>query len=82
VRERTREAALQAVRRLDPQLREAAVHQLSVPGQTGGAKRPIPLEEQIFPSELGLTIVYIPGPSNALLMRILNHGGPSWQPSG
>jgi hypothetical protein len=81
VRERTREAALQAVRRLDPQLREAAVHQLSLPGQTGGAERPIPLEEQIFPSELGLTIVYIPGPSNGLLMRILNHGGPSWQPS-
>jgi hypothetical protein len=82
VRERTREAALQAVRRLDPQLREAAVHQLSLPGQAGRAERPIPLEEQIFPSELGLTIVYIPGPSNALLMRILNHTGPSWQPSG
>src|SRR5262249_42484071 len=58
VRERTREAALQVVRRLDPQLREAAVHQLSLPGQAGGAERPIPLEEQIFPSELGLTIVY------------------------
>jgi RNA polymerase sigma-70 factor (ECF subfamily) len=81
VRERTREAALQAVRRLDPQLREAAVHQLSLPGQAE-SERPIPLEEQIFPSELGLTIVYIPGPSNALLMRILNHTGPSWQPSG
>jgi hypothetical protein len=44
VREQTREAALQAARRLDPQVAEA----------------------QIAPTELALTILYLPGPNSRL----------------
>jgi RNA polymerase sigma factor (sigma-70 family) len=79
VRERTREAALQAVRRLDPQVRDAAVHARQLPGRAQEAERPIPLEAQIFPSELSLTVVYIPGASNALPIRTQYNDSPSWQ---
>jgi RNA polymerase sigma-70 factor, ECF subfamily len=79
VRERTREAALQALRRLDPQLREAAVHSRPLPGAAADSERPIPLEAQIFPTELSLTVVYVPGAANALPIRTQYNGSPSWQ---
>ena len=71
IRERTREAALQALRRLDPHLREAAFQtvreSLDPQGQTA---RTAPLEAQIFPTELRLTFIYIPSASNARRIRI------------
>jgi hypothetical protein len=60
VREKTREAALQALRRLDPRIREAAwqaVRRLDRPSQ-----QPPPNEEaQIVPTRLELVTLYIPG---------------------
>ena len=41
----------------------------------------IPLEAQVFPTELGLTFVYIPGLSNARPIRILHGDINNWQPS-
>jgi hypothetical protein len=81
VRERTRELALQALRRVDPQIREAAVHTWALPDQPDAARRPPPLEAQIFPTELSLTFVYIPGRSNGLPLYTVYNGSPSWQPS-
>ena len=71
IRERTREAALQALRRLDPHIREAAFQTvreyLNPQGQTA---RAAPLEAQIFPTELRLSFIYIPSASNARRIRI------------
>ena len=85
LRERTREAALAAVRRLDPRLREAALYSvrewfsMHQPPSEGEGR--IPLEAQVFPTELGLTFVYIPGLSNARPIRILHGDINNWQPS-
>jgi RNA polymerase sigma-70 factor, ECF subfamily len=78
VRERTREAALQALRRLDPEIREVALHSRSGLGPQSEAAQAIPLETQIFPTELGLTITYFPGTSNARLVRVLHDGINTW----
>jgi RNA polymerase sigma-70 factor, ECF subfamily len=71
IRERTREAALQALRRLDPLIREAAFQtvreSLNRQDQTARAAS---LEAQIFPTELRLTFIYIPSASNARRIRI------------
>jgi hypothetical protein len=78
IRERTREAALQAVRQLDPKIRDAAVQVRSGLGPEGAAAPVIPLEAQIFPTQLGLTIIYFPGTSNARSVRVLHHGINTW----
>jgi hypothetical protein len=68
VRERTREAALQALRRVDPEIRQAVL-------QAAGRVDPRlvaapPTEEaQIVPSRMDLAIIYIPGASNRRAMR-------------
>jgi RNA polymerase sigma-70 factor (ECF subfamily) len=69
VRERTREAALQAARRLFPPVTDAMVAAYSryEPDQT--AAKLIPQPEQIAPTELDLVIVYIPGNTNAHPVR-------------
>jgi hypothetical protein len=77
VRERTREAALQAVLRLDPRVRQAAIHTPIAP--SSGADPGVPIEAQIFPSELSLTFVYIPGASNARRVRISHDGMTNYQ---
>jgi RNA polymerase sigma-70 factor (ECF subfamily) len=64
VRERTPEAALQALRRLDPQIRAAV--QATVQGWVDRGVIPpttaLPSEEaQIVPTRLDLTTIYIPG---------------------
>jgi hypothetical protein len=64
VRERTREAALQALRRIDPQIRAAV--QAAALAVDRGAAVPLnialpPEEAQIVPSRLDLTTIYIPG---------------------
>ena len=38
----------------------------------------IPLEAQIFPTQLGLTIIYFQGTSNARSVRVLHHGINGW----
>jgi hypothetical protein len=63
VRERTREATLQALRALDPQIREA-VWETARRADPGNAAN-LPAEEaQIVPTKLELTTLYIPGTAN------------------
>jgi RNA polymerase sigma-70 factor (ECF subfamily) len=79
LRGRTREAVMEAVLRLDPQIRERAVHVLRVrrPSQESG---PLPLEAQIFPTELSLNIIYLPAASNRLPLHIVgSRGWDTWQ---
>jgi RNA polymerase sigma-70 factor (ECF subfamily) len=78
IRERTREAALQALRQLDPKIRDAAVHVRGGRSPDGAAAPVIPLEAQIFPTQLGLTIIYFQGTSNARSVRVLHHGINGW----
>jgi hypothetical protein len=64
VRERTREAALQALGRIDPQIR-AAVRAAAL-AEAGRAAVPSPItlppeEEQIVAAQLNLVTIYIPG---------------------
>jgi RNA polymerase sigma-70 factor (ECF subfamily) len=61
--ERTRAAALAVVRRVDPHLREALAREWTRQDPRAAAVPPAD-EAQIYPTELSLTIVYIPGRSN------------------
>ena len=63
VRERSREAALQALRRVDPQIREAVLQAAS---QAEIASGTVTLgdDAQIAPTELDLQIAYIPDPAS------------------
>jgi hypothetical protein len=80
VRERTPEAALQAVRRLDPGLREALLQAMCRADPRVAAAPPSD-EAQIFPSRLGLKIIYVPGATNAREIVVIwsegnaRHGG-------
>jgi RNA polymerase sigma-70 factor, ECF subfamily len=80
VRERTREAASQAVRRLDPQLREALL-QAMCRADPRLAAAPHSEEAQVFPSRLELKIIYVPGATNAREIVVIwsqanaRHGG-------
>jgi Putative zinc-finger len=60
VRERTREAVLQALRRGDPQIREA-VWKAVLRAVPGNEPSPPSEEAQIAPSKLELTTLYVPG---------------------
>jgi Putative zinc-finger len=60
VRERTREAALQALRRVEPQIREA-VWQAVLRADPGNEPTPPGEEAQIVPTNLELTTLYVPG---------------------
>jgi hypothetical protein len=81
VRERTREAALQALRRLDPQIREAVratlqglVDRGALPSTTAFP----PEEEQIVPTRLDLVTIYIPGTAkNRVIFWRRSHQGVS-----
>jgi hypothetical protein len=71
VRERTREAALQALRRIDPQIRAAV--QATALADAGRAVGPatvtLPSEErQIVPTQLNLTTILIPGNARSRLI--------------
>jgi hypothetical protein len=78
VRSRSREAALQAVRQIDPKIREAVLHTRSGFRLPDEPAPPIPLEAQIFPSDMGLTFIYFTGTSNARLLRVLHGGNNQW----
>jgi hypothetical protein len=60
----TREAVMQAALRLDPKIREAAVHSFRSQRPTPEPEPPVPLEAQIFPTRLSLTFIYFPAASN------------------
>jgi hypothetical protein len=82
VREPTRKAALEAVRHIDPHIRAATVlswHDAILPQEERG--EPVPLEEQIFPTQLGLTFVYVPSSANARCIGILSRDQSNWQVS-
>jgi hypothetical protein len=63
VRERTREAALQALRRVDPKVREALWQERRRRDPRLGAAPPDD-EAEIFPTKLSMVILYLPGTSN------------------
>jgi RNA polymerase sigma-70 factor, ECF subfamily len=80
VRERTRDAAIQAVRRVDPQLRNALL-QAMCRADPRVAAAPPSEEAQVFPSRLDLKIIYVPGATNAREIVVIwsqanaRHGG-------
>jgi hypothetical protein len=80
LRGRTREAVMQAVRGLDPTIRERAVQALRGRQAPGEPTPPVPLEAQVFPTELSLTVIYLPSTSNRLPVHIVgSRGWDTWQ---
>jgi RNA polymerase sigma factor (sigma-70 family) len=75
LRGRTREAVAQAVLRLDPQLRERAVHAMRLRRSAAEPELPVPLEAQIFPTDLSLNVIYLPAASNRLPLHIVGSRG-------
>ena len=81
LRDRTREAVMQAVMRLDPRVRERAVHTFRTSRPTPEPDPPS-LEEQVFPTKLWLTFIYFPAASNAFCVRIVCPGADTLQLMG
>jgi RNA polymerase sigma-70 factor, ECF subfamily len=79
LRGRTREAVLEAIRRLDPKIRELAVKTDRFQSSQPDPELPMPLEAQIFPTELSLTFVYFPSGSNTRLIHIVRPNSNYWQ---
>jgi RNA polymerase sigma-70 factor (ECF subfamily) len=79
LRGNTREAVVEAMRRLDPKIRELAVNTDRFKGAQPDPELPLPPEAQIFPTELSLTFVYFPSGSNARLIHIVRPNGNYWQ---
>jgi Putative zinc-finger len=75
VRERTREAALQAVQRVDPKIREALLEWKRRADPRLEASPRVVEEEEIYPTQLDLTFAYIPGFSNARMIRVTTFDG-------
>jgi RNA polymerase sigma-70 factor (ECF subfamily) len=71
VRERTREAALAAARRAFPQVSEAMLQAARKRDAQIDASRMIPQPEQIYPTELDLVIVYVPGTATDRPIRVV-----------
>jgi hypothetical protein len=71
VQERTREAAVQALRRIDPQIRETLL-QWARRGDPRVDAAPPDDPAQIFPTRLNLTFVYIPGDTNARGIHVID----------
>src|SRR5262249_14177553 len=65
VRERTREATLQAVRRVDPELRKALLAAACRADPRLPAEPHVVEEDQIVPTRLALAFVSIAGSTNA-----------------
>jgi hypothetical protein len=76
VRERTREAALQALRGLDAQIREA-VWKAVRRADPGNEPNPPTEEAQIVPTKLELRTLYIPGATNKFPVQFQSTG--RWQ---
>jgi hypothetical protein len=72
VRARTKAAVLEAVRQLDPQLRQTLLDGMRRLDPRLPAAPTVVEEEQVFPSQLDLTFVYIPGTTSPRPIRIQN----------
>jgi hypothetical protein len=79
LRGRSREAVLESLRRLDPKIREAAVNSDRFQRPQPDPEPPLPLEAQVFPTELSLTFVYFPSATNSRLVHIVRSHGNFWQ---
>jgi hypothetical protein len=64
IRERTREAALEAARRLDPELRQALLQYMRLITPQIDEAQMVPQDAQIVPTRLGLAFAYIAGTSS------------------
>jgi hypothetical protein len=65
IQERTREATLQAVQRVDPSLRDALLSAMRRADPRLSVSPTVVEEGQIFPTRLELCLVYMPGATNA-----------------
>jgi hypothetical protein len=81
VRGRTREAVVEALRHLDPAIRDAAAHRHPMRAQELASEPPppVPLEEQVFPTNLSLVFIYVPSGSNDAPIHIVGRYSQSWQ---
>jgi hypothetical protein len=80
VRERTREAALAAARRIAPQLSQELVDAMRQFDPRHEAVPMVPDESQIVPTKRDLTVIYIPGATNK---RPIQYISPStWVTNG
>jgi hypothetical protein len=70
IRERSRAAALQAVRRIDLRLREALLRAMRRVDPRLDAAPHVVEEDQIFPTKLDLTFIYFPGTRNGRAIRV------------
>ena len=77
IRERTPEAALAAARRAFPPITPALLAAFRQSDPTLDAEQILPQPGQIFPTELDLVVVYIPGTATARGFRWFRRGeGP------
>jgi hypothetical protein len=70
VQERTREAALQAVQRVDPALRQALLDEVRRADPRLEPSPTVVEEGQIYPTRLDLCFVYMPGATNARKIQL------------
>jgi len=77
VRERTREAALAALRRVDPEIR-AALWQAAVRVSPSLEASPPAEEAQIVPTELNLATIYMPDAANKYHVLIYMIDSSNW----
>jgi len=77
VRERTREDALQALRRVDPQIREA-VMRTAARHDPRIAQSPPSEEAQIVPTRLNLTLLYVQGLTNEHDFKFRSRNAEFW----
>jgi hypothetical protein len=64
---------VEALLRLDPAIRDEAAHRHPRRAQelASAPPQPMPLDAQVFPTELNLVFLYIPSRSNEHLIRIV-----------
>ena len=70
IHERTREAALLAVRRIDPQLRQALLQAARRANPRLDDSPRVAEDDQIFPTQLDLAIIYILGATNVRTLHV------------
>jgi hypothetical protein len=81
VHARTREGVVEALLRVDPTIRDGATHRhpLRALELASAASPPVPLEAQIFPTELNMVFIYVPSRSNEHPIHIVYRNGSSGQ---
>jgi hypothetical protein len=76
--ERTREAALEAARRLFPSLREGVVQAARQADPKLDEAQMAPQASQIVPTKLFLAMVHIPGTANRRRLHVVTSRGMGW----